>query len=87
MKAEIRATGLRAMRDKRGLTQRQLAKDLGISQNYLPALENGVRTPGPDVRQRLMHYFACQFEDLFKVVLINPENGREQVLQPAASAE
>lgn len=33
MKIEVRAIGLKAMREKRGLTQRQLAHDLGISQN------------------------------------------------------
>jgi predicted transcriptional regulator len=30
--------GLKAMREKRGLTQRKLAHDLGISQNYIPPL-------------------------------------------------
>jgi transcriptional regulator with XRE-family HTH domain len=29
------------MREKRGLTQRKLAHDLGISQNYVPAIESG----------------------------------------------
>lgn len=33
MKVEIRAVYLKSMREKRGLTQRQLAKDIGISQN------------------------------------------------------
>jgi transcriptional regulator with XRE-family HTH domain len=28
--------GLKAMREKRGLTQRKLAHDPGISQNYIP---------------------------------------------------
>jgi predicted transcriptional regulator len=34
VKVEVRATGLKGMREKRGLTQRKLAHDLGISQNY-----------------------------------------------------
>lgn len=33
------------MRVKRSLTQRRLAHDLGISQNYM-ALESGARNPG-----------------------------------------
>jgi predicted transcriptional regulator len=41
VKVEVRATGLKAMREKRGLTQRKLAHDLGISQNYIPAIEVG----------------------------------------------
>ena len=36
MKVEVRAVGLKAMREKRGLTQRKLAHDLGIRQNLHP---------------------------------------------------
>jgi transcriptional regulator with XRE-family HTH domain len=32
VKIEVRAVGLKAIREKKGLTQRQLAQDLGISQ-------------------------------------------------------
>jgi transcriptional regulator with XRE-family HTH domain len=79
---EVRATGLRAMREKKKLTQRELAQALNISQNYIPALESGARRPGPKLRQALMKYFACDFEDLFQVVMVNPESSVEQVLQP-----
>jgi putative transcriptional regulator len=82
LKIEVRATGLRALREQRGLTQRQLAKDIGISQNYIPALEGGARRPGPGVQERLVKYFGCRFEDLFQLVLVNPETSQEQVLQP-----
>ena len=54
MNLEVRATGLRAMRQKHGLTQRELAQSLGVSQNYIPALESGARKPGPQLRQLLM---------------------------------
>lgn len=43
MKVEVRAVGLKAMRESRGLTQRQLAKDLSIRQNYIPAIEANAR--------------------------------------------
>lgn len=82
MNLEVRATGLRAMRLKRGLTQRELAHALGVSQNYIPALESGARRPGPQLRQLLMRYFRCNFEDLFQVVMVNPETSLEQVLGP-----
>lgn len=82
MNLEVRATGLRAMRQKRGLTQRELAHALGVSQNYIPALESGARNPGPQLRQLLMRYFRCNFEDLFQVVMVNPETSSEQVLGP-----
>ena len=80
MKIEVRAIGLKAMREKRGLTQRQLAHDLGISQNYVPAIEAGARRAGPKLQEQLVKYFGCRFADLFEVVLVHPETGREQVM-------
>ena len=82
MNVEVRATGLRAMREKKGLTQRELAHNLGISQNYIPALESGARWPGPKLRQALIKFFNVNFEDLFEVVMVNPESSSEQVLEP-----
>jgi transcriptional regulator with XRE-family HTH domain len=79
---EVRATGLRAMREKKGLTQRELARNLNISQNYIPALESGARRPGPKLRQALMQFFKVNFEELFEVVMVNAEGSKEQVLQP-----
>lgn len=73
------------MREKRGLTQRKLAHDLGISQNYVPAIEAGARRAGPKLQRQLVKYFGCQFEELFDVVLVDSETGREQILQPRAS--
>jgi DNA-binding XRE family transcriptional regulator len=81
MKVEVRATGLKAMREKLGLTQRKLAHDLGISQNYIPAIESGTRKAGPKLQQQMVKYFGVAFEDLFTVVLVNPETGEEQVLR------
>ena len=82
MKVEVRAVGLKTMREKRGLTQRKLAHDLGISQNYIPAIEAGARRAGPKLQQQLVKYFDCRFDELFEVVLIDPNTKREQVLQP-----
>lgn len=80
MKVEVRATGLRAKRDAMGWTQRELARRLGVTQNYIPALELGTRNPGPDLRQSMMKLFKCDFEDLFTVVMVNPTNKKEEVM-------
>jgi transcriptional regulator with XRE-family HTH domain len=80
VKVEVRATGLRGRREAMGWTQRELAKQLGVTQNYIPALELGNRNPGPDLRQKLMELFKCDFEDLFSVVMVNPNNGAEQLM-------
>lgn len=82
MKVEVRATGLKAMREKRGLTQRKLAHDLGISQNYIPAIEANARQAGPKLQDALVKYFRCDFEDLFEVVLVDSQTHRELVLKP-----
>ncbi len=64
LKIEVRAIGLKAMREKGGLTQRKLAHDLGISQNYIPAIEAGARRAGPKVQAQMMKYFGVPFEEL-----------------------
>lgn len=61
MKVEVRATGLKAMREKRGLTQRKLAHDLGISQNYIPAIESGARKAGPKLQAQMVKYFGVVY--------------------------
>jgi len=83
MNVEVRATGLRAMRERHNLTQRELARRLGVTQNYIPALEGGHRNPGPKLRQQLMQLFQCDFEALFQVVMVNPVDHRETLLKPA----
>jgi len=80
VRVEVRATGLRTHRDARGWTQRELAKRLGVTQNYIPALELGNRNPGPDLRQKLMDLFGADFEDLFTVVMVNPITNDEEVM-------
>jgi len=52
VKVEVRAAGPKAMREKRGLMQRKLALDLGISQNYVPAIEANSRQAGPRLQHR-----------------------------------
>lgn len=76
----MRATGLRAHREAKGWTQRELARRLAVTQNYIPALELGSRNPGPDLRQKLMSLFECDFEDLFTVVMVNPITNKEDIM-------
>jgi putative transcriptional regulator len=86
MNVEVRASGLREMRAKHHFTQRELARRLSVTQNYIPALEAGTRNPGPKLRQRLMQLFQCDFEDLFEVVMINPTDKSVKVLKPVDDA-
>jgi transcriptional regulator with XRE-family HTH domain len=39
-----------ALHKKRGLPQRQLARDLGVSQNYILTIEANAHQPGPKLQ-------------------------------------
>ena len=78
------------MREKRGLTQRQLAHDLGISQNYIPAIESGARRAGPKLQEQMVKYFGCRFDELFEVVqsgAVKIRIGQRYRLADAAQAQ
>ena len=81
----IRATRLAEWRRAQGLTQRELARRLAVSQNYIPALESGSRDPGPDMRGRLMQSLGVGFFELFDVVLVGVAR-QELHLEPAPPA-
>jgi transcriptional regulator with XRE-family HTH domain len=84
VQVRIRATRLAEWRRARGLTQRELARRLAVSQNYIPALEGGSRDPGPEMRGRLMASLGVGFFELFDIVLVGVA-GEELHLQPSAS--
>jgi len=82
----VRAAGLRSMRQRHQLTQRELARRLGVTQNYIPALEAGTRNPGPRLRAALLTLFGCDFEELFEVVMVDPLTRAERLLRPEPRA-
>jgi transcriptional regulator with XRE-family HTH domain len=82
MRVEVRATRLADCRRARNMTQRELARRLGVTQNYIPALEAGTRDPGPSLRKPLMQVLGAGFFDLFDVVLVDPDASRETLLGP-----
>ena len=47
------AAGVKALRQKRGWTQKELAELLGLSQNWLSELENG---KGSFSAEQIFHY-------------------------------
>jgi len=72
-----KAVGLTAMRERRGLSLRQLGRDLGLSENEIADLEAGRITARSPLRRILMRYFDCTFEDLFEVAMVNPDEDRQ----------
>ena len=84
IQVRIRATHLAERRRAQGLTQRELARRLDVSQNYIPAMEGGSRDPGPEMRARLIASLGVGFFDLFEVILVGVTDD-ELHLVPAAT--
>ena len=55
---------------------------VGVTQNYIPAIENDGRHPGPKLTERLMTALGASFQDLFEVVLVDASGG-ETRLRPS----
>lgn len=55
---------LRAMREERGITLKDMARELRVSSAYLSALEHGKRgTPTWSLMQRIIAYFNVIWDD------------------------
>ncbi|MGI9351598.1 MAG: helix-turn-helix domain-containing protein [Rhizobiaceae bacterium] len=55
---------MRRLRQKKGVNQKQMAKDIGVSAAYLSALEHGHRgTPSWQLLQRITGYFNIIWDE------------------------
>ena len=55
---------IKAMRIKRGLTQKQLAELLGVKQQNVSDWERGERSPSVKNLKKLAQILNCQIDDL-----------------------
>lgn len=55
---------LKHLRENKGLTQKQLAEDVGISHSTIQELENAKRTPSLQSVLRLAEHFGISVEEL-----------------------
>lgn len=56
---------IRKLRAKRGLSLKQMARDLGVSSAYLSALEHGHRgRPAPGLVQQMAGYFSLIWDEV-----------------------
>ena len=78
VRIEIRATNLKERRVAAGLTQRELAHRLGITQNYVSAIEANTRQAGPHLHQPICDILRCHFWDVFEVFLVDEVAGCER---------
>ena len=56
--------GIKEMRKKRGLTQKQLAELLGVKQQNVSDWERGERSPSVKNLKKLVEVLNCQIDDL-----------------------
>lgn len=57
-------TNLKIMRIRRGMTQRELAKKVGVEFHAISAYENGWRFPRRDILDRLAEKLDCEVKDI-----------------------
>src|SRR5256885_1499885 len=54
------------------------------SSGAVRVIEAGARRAGPKLQAQLVRYFDCNFEDLFQIVLVDPDTGNERILTSAS---
>lgn len=55
---------LRVLRERQGLTSRELGAILGVSNSYLIRIENGKKRPSIDLVAKIAHYFNVTTDQL-----------------------
>lgn len=60
---------LQMQRKKRGLTQDQLSEKIGISPNYLSAVERGINQLSYEILVQAINVLECSADDIFRDVV------------------
>lgn len=68
-------TTLPSLRERRGMTQGDLAKAVGVSRQTVNSVERGRFEPSLSLALKLARYFGCPVEEIF--ALENSENSME----------
>lgn len=63
---KIIGNNIRKMREKTGLSQKQIASFIGVDQSLVSKIETGERTISTDILDRLSALFCCPIEYLTK---------------------
>lgn len=63
--ATLKSNKIAELRHRENLTQKELAKKIGISASAIAMYEIGARTPALKTAKKLADYFGVQIEDIF----------------------
>lgn len=58
---------VQAKRKKKGITQEDVARAVGVSRQTIIAIEKGNYTPSVLLALKLANHFGCPVEDIFKL--------------------
>lgn len=53
------------LREKKGLTQAELANKIGVSPSAMSSYEQGIKTPRDEVKVRIAEFFDVSIVDVF----------------------
>ncbi len=63
-------TALRKFRENKGLTQEQLAKELGVTASAVTQWESGARNPNIKVLKKLSLILGCTTDELLEPIKV-----------------
>jgi putative transcriptional regulator len=66
-------------------SQEELAKELGISQQFLSAIELGIRNPNVKLMKKLEEYFKVPMEELFPDIFLNSNTTKRDIKKEEVS--
>jgi transcriptional regulator with XRE-family HTH domain len=80
---------VRTLRRNRGLTQAELAAELGISRSHLSKVENGADAAGRQMLEAMAVFFQVSVDTFFPLSPKGPHSSRLQAheLEPAATED
>lgn len=56
---------LKKLREKKNLTQEEVANIFGINPQYYSMIERGVRTPGFKLAKKIADFYGCLVDEIF----------------------
>lgn len=59
---------LQDLRKERQITQEQASKIFSITKEYLSMLENGVRNPSDNLKEKMSKLYNCSIADIFLAI-------------------
>lgn len=67
----IYISNLKEIREKKGLSQRQVANVLGVAEQRFSAIERNVNTPTILITYALAHFFDVSSDDLYEMIYVS----------------